>query len=314
MPSMPRISPAIWKPVTWSRPSSVSTSVLKKPARTAKIDSNRSPARYRCWPRLSLRPPPIRWSSRDMSLSDRPKGRQSSRKLHCEHATLRPGVMSGTTFCLTFAYARCLIPRSTYPFDICQCDQFATAASYDAVNFCRIQLFSPWIIRNSSSIPELIRRFDVNGPRYTSYPTADRFVEAFDANAHALAREEDGGRHSRPLVIIRAHPVLQHHLLLLRLQQDHHQGSRPFRQVHQVFGQGNRDAGAAGWQPRRGPVALRRRHADLPQRRRNAPADGHHPQAFPHAADNGEYSIEVDPRKVDRDTVAHCFANSVSTA
>lgn len=26
---------------------------------------------------------------------------------------------------------------------------------------------------------ELIRRYDVNGPRYTSYPTADRFVEAF---------------------------------------------------------------------------------------------------------------------------------------
>src|SRR5574338_1261766 len=32
--------------------------------------------------------------------------------------------------------------------------------------------------------PELIRRFDINGPRYTSYPTADRFVEAFDADAY----------------------------------------------------------------------------------------------------------------------------------
>jgi oxygen-independent coproporphyrinogen-3 oxidase len=29
---------------------------------------------------------------------------------------------------------------------------------------------------------ELIERFDVAGPRYTSYPTADRFVEAFDAS------------------------------------------------------------------------------------------------------------------------------------
>ena len=27
--------------------------------------------------------------------------------------------------------------------------------------------------------PELLRRLDVPGPRYTSYPTADRFVEAF---------------------------------------------------------------------------------------------------------------------------------------
>ena len=26
---------------------------------------------------------------------------------------------------------------------------------------------------------QLLRRFDVPGPRYTSYPTADRFVEAF---------------------------------------------------------------------------------------------------------------------------------------
>ena len=31
--------------------------------------------------------------------------------------------------------------------------------------------------------PELLRRFDINGPRYTSYPTADRFVASFDANA-----------------------------------------------------------------------------------------------------------------------------------
>lgn len=41
----------------------------------------------------------------------------------------------------------------------------------------------------------LIRRFDVNGPRYTSYPTADRFVDAFDANAYRtwLAQPTFGG-------------------------------------------------------------------------------------------------------------------------
>lgn len=32
--------------------------------------------------------------------------------------------------------------------------------------------------------PELIRRYDRSGPRYTSYPTADRFVEAFDEQAY----------------------------------------------------------------------------------------------------------------------------------
>ncbi len=31
--------------------------------------------------------------------------------------------------------------------------------------------------------PALLRRFDIPGPRYTSYPTADRFVEAFDVQA-----------------------------------------------------------------------------------------------------------------------------------
>ncbi len=35
--------------------------------------------------------------------------------------------------------------------------------------------------------PELLRRFDVSGPRYTSYPTADRFVEAFTATDYAQA-------------------------------------------------------------------------------------------------------------------------------
>ena len=42
--------------------------------------------------------------------------------------------------------------------------------------------------------PELLRRFDVPGPRYTSYPTADRFVEAFGAPdyAQALAQRRAG--------------------------------------------------------------------------------------------------------------------------
>jgi oxygen-independent coproporphyrinogen-3 oxidase len=34
---------------------------------------------------------------------------------------------------------------------------------------------------------ELLRRFDVSGPRYTSYPTADRFVEAFTAEDYGQA-------------------------------------------------------------------------------------------------------------------------------
>lgn len=38
--------------------------------------------------------------------------------------------------------------------------------------------------------PDLLRRFDGNGPRYTSYPTADRFVEAFVADDYIQALEQ----------------------------------------------------------------------------------------------------------------------------
>ena len=36
----------------------------------------------------------------------------------------------------------------------------------------------------------LIRQYDVSGPRYTSYPTADRFVEAFSAQDYIQALEQ----------------------------------------------------------------------------------------------------------------------------
>jgi oxygen-independent coproporphyrinogen-3 oxidase len=50
--------------------------------------------------------------------------------------------------------------------------------------------------------PELIRKYGGSGPRYTSYPTADRFVEAFDAAAygHWLPNRNIGGI-ARPLAL-----------------------------------------------------------------------------------------------------------------
>jgi len=41
----------------------------------------------------------------------------------------------------------------------------------------------------TSIAPEFLRRFDVPGPRYTSYPTADRFVEAFGSEDYSGALE-----------------------------------------------------------------------------------------------------------------------------
>ena len=51
---------------------------------------------------------------------------------------------------------------------------------------------------------ELIRRLDKNGPRYTSYPTADRFVTAFNAERYGLwvtKRENGGADHPLSLYI-----------------------------------------------------------------------------------------------------------------
>lgn len=46
----------------------------------------------------------------------------------------------------------------------------------------------------SAVSPDLLRRFDLAGPRYTSYPTADRFVDAFTADDYvrALAQRRTG--------------------------------------------------------------------------------------------------------------------------
>jgi oxygen-independent coproporphyrinogen-3 oxidase len=50
--------------------------------------------------------------------------------------------------------------------------------------------------------PELIRRYGGSGPRYTSYPTADRFVEAFNAEAYGhWLRNRNVGGVVRPLAL-----------------------------------------------------------------------------------------------------------------
>jgi len=94
---------------------------------------------------------------------------------------------------------------------------------------------------------ELIRRLDKNGPRYTSYPTADRFVEAFNAETYShwvLKREIR--RYGAPLVVVYPYSVLQTRcVFLLCLQQSHHQGSQQIAEYVRYLNQGNGDAGEA---------------------------------------------------------------------
>ncbi len=153
--------------------------------------------------------------------------------------------------------------------------------------------------------PQLIRRFDVNGPRYTSYPTADRFIEAFDGEAYRLwlGKRTVGGI-SRPLslyvhipfcnticyycacnkIITKDHgrsaKYLKYLAKELAMQAGALEGSRELVQLH--FGGGT-------------PTFL----SDDEMRRLMDSIRSHF-----HLVPNGEYSIEVDPRKVDYPTVA----------
>lgn len=148
---------------------------------------------------------------------------------------------------------------------------------------------------------KLIRRFDVNGPRYTSYPTADRFVEAFgEASYRAWLAKRTIGGISRPLslyvhipfcsticyycacnkVITKDHSRSSKYIDYLAreiaLQAEALDGRHDVVQLH--FGGGT-------------PTFL-----SDPEMRRLFEHIRRHFSLLP----NGEYSIEVDPRKVSR--------------
>ncbi len=77
---------------------------------------------------------------------------------------------------------------------------------------------------------DLIRKYDQFGPRYTSYPTADRFHRRLrPGRLRERARHPQPRAPRRPAVGVRAPAVLQHALLLLRLQQGRHARPRPQR-------------------------------------------------------------------------------------
>lgn len=152
----------------------------------------------------------------------------------------------------------------------------------------------------------LIRRFDINGPRYTSYPTADRFGPEFDADAYRRQLErrcedpqdrrpfslyfhlpfctticyycacnkiitKDHGRSAKYLKYLGREMALQTSFLDPQdnaVEQLHWGGGTPTFLSHDEMRQ---------------LMDMTRQHFRL--------------------LDGGEYSIEVDPRKVDRATV-----------
>jgi oxygen-independent coproporphyrinogen-3 oxidase len=152
--------------------------------------------------------------------------------------------------------------------------------------------------------PQVIRRFDVNGPRYTSYPTADRFVEAFGSDAYRnwLGRRTVGGS-GRPLSLYVHIPfcntICYYCACNKIITKDHGRSAKYIKYLAREMAMqvealdGNRDVIQLHWG---GGTPTFLSHDEM---KRLMEIINSHFKLLP----GGEYSIEVDPRKVDRETV-----------
>ncbi|MGQ0709736.1 MAG: oxygen-independent coproporphyrinogen III oxidase [Rhodoferax sp.] len=149
---------------------------------------------------------------------------------------------------------------------------------------------------------ELLRRFDISGPRYTSYPTADRFVEAFTAKdyAQALAQRRMGpAALALPLSLYIHIPFCEslcYYCACNKIITRHHERAAEYLQYLErevalhtaIIGQGQTVSQLhfGGGTPTFLSDDELRSLMDM--LRRNF-----------HFVDNGEYSVEVDPRTID---------------
>ena len=153
--------------------------------------------------------------------------------------------------------------------------------------------------------PQIINRFDVNGPRYTSYPTADRFVDSFSADAcqHWLGQRVAGAER-QPLSLYFHIPfcntICYYCACNKIITKDHGRSAKYLKYLAKelalqssYLADGDHEVAQLHWgggtptflahDEMRQLMAATRKHFRL--------------------VENGEYSIEVDPRKVDRATV-----------
>ncbi len=152
----------------------------------------------------------------------------------------------------------------------------------------------------------LLRRFDIPGPRYTSYPTADRFVEAFAERDYIQALQQRGaGSMALPLSVYVHIPFcasLCYYCACNKVVTRHHDKAAEYlrylgRELElqtQYVGRGHRvsQLHLGGGTPTflsdaelDDVMAMLRRHFEF--------------------VPGGEYSIEVDPRTVTAERLAH---------
>jgi oxygen-independent coproporphyrinogen-3 oxidase len=153
---------------------------------------------------------------------------------------------------------------------------------------------------------DLLRRFDIPGPRYTSYPTADRFVEAFTERDYVQAlQQRRAGSLALPLSVYVHIPFCEslcYYCACNKVVTKHHERaaeylrylSRELELQAEHVGRGHRvtQLHLGGGTPTflsdaelSDLMAMIRRHFEL--------------------VPGGEYSIEVDPRTVTAQRLAH---------
>jgi len=151
----------------------------------------------------------------------------------------------------------------------------------------------------------LLQRYGGNGPRYTSYPTADRFVEAFDESAyrHWLGQRSIGG-FTRPLGLYVHIPFCDTLCFYCACNKiatkDHSKAARYVTSLEREM--------ELVSQALAGPRKISKMHwgGGTPTflgDEQSARLIGAIRSRFD-LEPNGEYAIEVDPRKVDADRIA----------
>ena len=156
--------------------------------------------------------------------------------------------------------------------------------------------------------PDLVRKYDKPGPRYTSYPTLDHFIEAYDAQAHQTTLRQRNtawglGANARPLALYVHIPFCNtvcHYCACNKLiTKDHGRGARYLRYLEREFSlvAGMLEGGRRAEQVHLGggtPTFLSAAELETLMRRL-----GQYFELRP-----GEYAIEIDPRTVDDEKMA----------
>lgn len=152
---------------------------------------------------------------------------------------------------------------------------------------------------------ELLRRFDKPGPRYTSYPTADRFVDAYDAATHRRNLETRRAQAPRRALSLYVHlpfcnTVCYYCACNKVVTRDHSRAAKYLRYlwremdlVTSVIGMGQR-VEQLHWGGGTPTFLSNEEIGRLMQMLRS------HFEFSP----TGEYSIEIDPRTVDAEKMA----------